>query len=195
VRSYSIASAANAENRIELTVERLPDGEVSPYLTHELQVGDLLELRGPIGGWFIWRAEQTESVQLVAGGSGIVPLMSMIRTRSAALSTAPFRLLYSIREPDTVFYRDELQSLAALDHSLSVTYVYTRAVPKNWPRPASRIDAAVIAETTWPANLSPTCYLCGPTSFVEAATGLLIAAGIRDGMIKTERFGPTGDRK
>jgi ferredoxin-NADP reductase len=133
VRSYSIASAANAENRIELTVERLPDGEVSPYLTHELQVGDLLELRGPIGGWFIWRAEQTESVQLVAGGSGIVPLMSMIRTRSAALSTAPFRLLYSIREPDTVFYRDELQSLAALDHSLSVTYVYTRAVPKNWP--------------------------------------------------------------
>jgi ferredoxin-NADP reductase len=195
VRSYSIASAANANNPIELTVERLPDGEVSPYLTQELQVGDLLELRGPIGGWFVWRAEQTEPVQLVAGGSGIVPLMAMIRSRAAAQSTAPFRLLYSVREPAAVFYRDELQALSALDHSVSLTYVYTRAIPKNWPRLAGRIDAALIAEMTWSADLLPTCYVCGPTSFVEAATGLLIAAGIRDGLIKTERFGPTGDRK
>jgi len=195
VRSYSIASAANGEKPIELTVEQLPDGEVSPYLTQELQVGDLLELRGPIGGWFVWRAEQTEPVQLVAGGSGIVPLMAMIRSRAAAQSIAPFRLLYSVREPEAVFYRDELQALSALDRSVLVTYVYTRAIPKNWPRPASRIDSALIAETTWPANLLPTCYICGPTSFVESATGLLTAAGIRDGMIKTERFGPTGDRK
>jgi len=195
VRSYSIASAANSEKRIELTVEQLPNGEVSPYLTQELEIGDLLELRGPIGGWFVWRAEQTEPVQLVAGGSGIVPLMAMIRSRAAAQSTAPFRLLYSVREPEAVFYRDELQSLSALDRSVSVMYVYTRAIPKNWPRPASRIDAALIAEATWPASLSPTCYVCGPTSFVETATGLLIAAGIDDGMIKTERFGPTGDRK
>jgi len=194
VRSYSIASAANADNRIELTVERLTDGEVSPYLTQELRVSDLLELRGPIGGWFVWRAEQTEPVQLVAGGSGIVPLMAMIRSRAAAQSTAPFRLLYSVREPDAVFYRDELKSLS-VDHSVSVAYVYTRAIPKNWPRPASRIDAALIADTTWPVNLSPTCYVCGPTSFVETATGLLIAAGIGAGTIKTERFGPTGDRK
>src|SRR5262245_28573414 len=188
VRSYSIASAANSEKRIELTVEQLPDGEVSPYLTQQLQVGDLLELRGPIGGWFVWRAEQTEPVQLVAGGSGIVPVMAMIRSRVAVQSTAPFRLLYSVREPEAVFYRDELQSLSALDRSVSVMYVYTRAIPKNWSRPASRIDAALIAEATWPASLSPTFYVCGPTSFVETATGLLIAAGIDDGMIKTERF-------
>jgi ferredoxin-NADP reductase len=195
VRSYSIASAANGEKRIELTVERLPDGEVSPYLTQELRVGDLLELRGPIGGWFVWRAEQTEPVQLVAGGSGIVPLMSMIRSRAKAGSTSPFRLLYSVREPEAVFYRDELQALSAQDSLIGITYAYTRATPKNWPRPASRIDGALIAEATWPAKLRPTCYVCGPTSFVEAATGLLIGAGNGDNMIKTERFGPTGDRK
>jgi ferredoxin-NADP reductase len=195
VRSYSIASAANGEKRIQLTVERLPDGEVSPYLTQELRVGDLLELRGPIGGWFVWRAEQTEPVQLVAGGSGIVPLMSMIRSRATASSTSQFRLLYSVREPEAVFYSDELQALAAEDPSVSITYVYTRATPKNWPRPAGRIDAALIAETAWPAKLRPTCYVCGPTSFVEAATRLLIAAGNGGNMIKTERFGPTGDQK
>src|SRR5512147_1319264 len=110
-RSYSIASAPNSERRVELTVERLPDGEVSPYLTQELAVGDRLELRGPIGGWFVWRSHQTEPIQLVAGGSGIVPLMSMIRTRVAAGSAAPFRLLYSVREPAAVFYGDELQAL------------------------------------------------------------------------------------
>ena len=195
VRSYSVASAANDEKRVELTVERLPDGEVSPYLTQELRVGDLLELRGPIGGWFVWRAQQTEPIQLVAGGSGIVPLMSMIRSRATARSAAPFRLLYSVREPEAVFYRDELQALSAQDPSVSITYAYTRATPKNWSRPAGRIDAALIAETVWPANVSPTCYLCGPTSFVETATGLLLAAGIGGDMIKTERFGPTGDRK
>jgi ferredoxin-NADP reductase len=195
VRSYSIASAANSEKRIELTVERLPDGEVSPYLTQELQVGDRLELRGPIGGWFVWRSEQTEAVQLVAGGSGIVPLMSMIRSRAEAHSTAPFRLLYSVREPEAVFYRDELQALSAQQQSISIRYVYTRATPKGWPHPAGRIDAALITEATWSADLLPTCYICGPTSFVETATGLLIAARISDNMIKTERFGPTGDRK
>jgi len=194
-RSYSIASAANAERQIELTIERLAEGEVSPYLTQELRVGDLLELRGPIGGWFVWRPEQTEPVQLVAGGSGIVPLMSMIRSRATAGSATPFRLLYSVREPEAVFYRDELQGLSTQDRLLSITYAYTRATPKNWARPAGRINAALIAETAWPANRSPTCYLCGPTSFVETATGLLIAAGIGGDMIKTERFGPTGDRK
>ena len=110
VRSYSIASAPNSERRVELTVERLPNGEVSPYLTQELAVGDRLELRGPIGGWFVWRTQQTEPIQLIAGGSGIVPLMAMIRSRASAGSTAPFRLLYSVREPGAVFYRDELQA-------------------------------------------------------------------------------------
>lgn len=195
VRSYSIASPANSEKRIELTVERLPDGEVSPYLTQKLQVGDLLEVRGPIGGWFVWRPELSEPVQLVAGGSGIVPLMSMIRSRVATKSSAPFRLLYSVRGPDAVFYRDELQALTDQDEAMTITYAYTRTTPKDWPRPAGRIDAALIAETVWPATVQPICYVCGPTSFVETATDLLIAAGVDREIIKTERFGPTGDRK
>jgi ferredoxin-NADP reductase len=121
--------------------------------------------------------------------------MSMIRSRAEAHSTAPFRLLYSVRDPEAVFYRDELQALSAQQQSVSIQYVYTRATPNGWQRPAGRIDAALIAETTWSADLLPTFYVCGPTSFVETATGLLIAARISDRMIKTERFGPTGARK
>src|SRR5262245_47746554 len=138
VRSYSIASAPNPERRVELTVERLPDGEVSPYLTKEVAVGDQLELRGPIGGWFVWRTEQKEPIQLVAGGSGIVPLMAMIRSRRSSGSTAPFRLLYSVPEPDAVLYRDELQALLNDDGSVSLTHVYTRVAPKDSPRPPGR---------------------------------------------------------
>ena len=195
VRSYSIASAPNAERRVELTVERLPDGEVSPYLTQEIAVSDRLELRGPIGGWFVWCAQQTEPIQLVAGGSGIVPLMAMVRSRALARSTAPFRLLYSVRDPQAVFYRKELQELSDHDRSVKLTYAYTRVAPKDWPRPPGRIDAALIANTTWPSNLVPTCYVCGPTSFVESVTGLLSASGNSSNKIRTERFGPTGDRK
>jgi ferredoxin-NADP reductase len=195
VRSYSIASAPNSEGRVELTVERLPDGEVSPYLTQEVAIGDPLELRGPIGGWFVWCSEQTEPIQLVAGGSGIVPLMAMIRSRAAVGSGAPFRLLYSVREPGAAFYRKELQALSDQDHSLSLTYAYTRVTPKGWPRPPSRIDTALIANTTWPTKLVPTCYVCGPTSFVESVTCFLTASGNSPDKIKTERFGPTGDRK
>jgi len=195
VRSYSIASAPNSEKRVELTVERLPKGEVSPYLTQEVAVGDHLELRGPIGGWFVWRAQQTEPIQLIAGGSGIVPLMAMIRSRVSAGSAVPFRLLYSVREPGAVFYRDELEVLAHRDDSVSIDYAYTRAAPKDWPRRPGRIDAALIANTTWPSNLVPTFYVCGPTSFVESASDFLSAAGNNPDRIKTERFGPTGDRK
>jgi len=195
VRSYSIASAPNSERRVELTVERLPNGEVSPYLTQELAVGDRLELRGPIGGWFVWRTEQTEPIQLIAGGSGIVPLMAMIRSRALAGSTAPFRLLYSVREPEAVFYREELQALSDDDRSVNLTYAYTRVAPKDWPRPAGRIDAALIANTPWPSKLVPTCYVCGPTSFVESASRLLTASGNAPEKIRTERFGPTGERQ
>jgi ferredoxin-NADP reductase len=195
VRSYSIVSAPNSERRVELTVERLPKGEVSPYLTQEVAVSDRLELRGPIGGWFVWRTQQTEPIQLIAGGSGIVPLMSMIRSRASAGSTAPFRLLYSVREPRAVFYRDELQALSDKDHSLIVTYVYTRVAPIDSPRPPGRIDAALIANTTWPSNITPTCYVCGPTPFVESLAGFLSASGNSPNKIRTERFGPTGDRK
>jgi ferredoxin-NADP reductase len=193
-RSYSIASAPNSENRLEITVERLPNGEVSPYLTQELSVGDRLELRGPIGGWFVWRPEQIEPIQLIAGGSGIVPLMAMIRSRASSGSGAPFRLLYSVREPASVFYREELRTLA--DRGIvPITHAYTRAVPQDWPLPPGRINADLIANATWPSTISPTCYICGPASFVEHASGLLTVSGHSAQRIRTERFGPTGDRR
>jgi ferredoxin-NADP reductase len=195
VRSYSLASAPNSEGHVQITVERLPNGEVSPYLTQEVMLGDRLELRGPIGGWFVWRSQQMEPIQLIAGGSGIVPLMAMIRARVSVGSPAPFRLLYSVRDPAAVFYHDELRSLSELGDSVVVTYAYTRAVPKDWARPPGRIDATLIASTVWPADLVPTCYVCGPTSFVETVADLLIATGIKRDNIRTERFGPTGDRK
>jgi ferredoxin-NADP reductase len=119
----------------------------------------------------------------------------MIRSRALAGSTAQFRLLYSVREPGAVFYRDELQTLSDQDHSVGLTYAYTRATPKDWPRPPGRIDAALIANTSWPATVSPTCYVCGPTSFVESVAGLLIASGNSADKIKTERFGPTGEKQ
>jgi len=195
VRSYSIASAPGAERRIELSVERLPDGEVSPYLTQDLSVGDRVELRGPIGGWFVWREDQTEPVQLIAGGSGIVPLIAMIRSRATARSPGPFRLLYSVRHPASVWYRDELRALSADQHGVAVTYVYTRTTPPNFPRPPGRVDAMLVAEASWPPAVVPTCYVCGPTPFVELVAGLLTAAGHPPDRIRTERFGPTGGRR
>ena len=128
-RSYSIASAPNPDGRVELTVERLPNGEVSPYLTQEVMVGDELELRGPIGRWFVWQSDQMEPIQLVAGGSGVVPLMAMLRSRNSASSAARFRLLYSVREPGAVFYRDELRALSDHGDSVIVSYAYTRVTP------------------------------------------------------------------
>ena len=195
VRSYSIASAPNSEKRVEITVERLPQGEVSPYLTQDVGVGDRLELRGPIGGWFVWRAQQTEPIQLIAGGSGIVPLMSMIRSRASAGSTAPFRLLYSVREPAAILYRDELEKRSNQDRAVMLAYAYTRLAPKDWPRPPGRIDAALIANAAWPSNLAPTCYVCGPAPFVEIAASFLSACGNDPNRIKTERFGPSGGQK
>lgn len=195
VRSYSMASAQNSLGRVDITVERLRNGEVSPYLTRELAVNDLLELRGPIGGWFVWRTEQTEPIQLIAGGSGIVPLMAMIRSRASVGSTAPFRLLYSVREPEAVFYRDELQAAPEHERPVIVTYAYTRTVPKGWPRPPARINAALLERAAWPANLEPTYYICGPTPFVETVANLLTALCSDRDKIRTERFGPTGDRQ
>jgi ferredoxin-NADP reductase len=192
VRSYSIASAPRADRRLELSVERLPGGEVSPYLTQDLAIGDHVEFRGPIGGWFVWHENQAEPIQLVAGGSGIVPLIAMIRSRAAVRSVAPFRLLYSVRNPDSVWYRDELQMLSADD--IGVTFVYTRSTPLNWPRQPGRIDATLVADASWPSTFSPTCYVCGPTSFVERAAGLMTALGHSPDRIRTERFGPTGDQ-
>ena len=193
VRDYSIASAPRADGRIELSIERLPDGEVSPYLTQNLAIGDVLEVRGPIGGWFVWREGQVEPIQLIAGGSGIAPLMAMIRSRAAAPSTAPFRLLYSVRGPDRVWYGDELRALAV--GSIGITFVYTRTAPPDWSRPPGRIDATLLAEAAWASTFSPTCYVCGPTSFVEHVAELLVNAGHDPDRIRTERFGPTGTQR
>jgi ferredoxin-NADP reductase len=187
-RSYSIASAPEA-GRVELTVQRVPDGEVSPYLVDDLLVGDAVEVRGPVGGWFVWRPEQTEPVLLVAGGSGVVPLMSMIRVRGVVGSRAPFRLLYSVRDPADRLYGSELDRGAP---GLDTTWIYTRGAPDDWARPAGRLVPADLARWGWPADFEPTCYVCGPTGFVEAAAGMLVALGHHPDRIRTERFGPSG---
>jgi ferredoxin-NADP reductase len=191
VRSYSIGSAPGGE-RLELTVEEIEDGEVSAYLSETIEPGDRIELRGPIGGWFVWRPSSPGPVQLVAGGSGIVPLMAMIRTRAQARVTAPFRLLYSLRTPDAAIYAAELRRRATEDAGLEVTYAYTRAAPPNWPRPAKRIDRDLIASAAIPAAENPACFVCGPTAFVESVADLLAATGHDTSRIKTERFGPSG---
>ena len=190
-RSYSIASAPDG-SRLELTVERLADGEVSPYLTDELRPGNLLELRGPIGGWFVWRPGDTDPVLLLGGGSGVVPLMAMIRTRIANGSTTPMRLLYSTRTPDTVLYGDELCRLAEREPQLDVELVYTRRAPEGREGRVGRLDAARLATLAWPPADRPASFVCGPTGFVEAVADLLVEQGYAPEQIKTERFGPTG---
>jgi ferredoxin-NADP reductase len=191
-RSYSIASAPDADE-IELTVQRLADGEVSPYLTQLLAAGYLLELRGPIGGWFVWEPAPAP-VLLVAGGSGIVPLMAMIRARAATGTHAPFRLVYSVRGPADALYRDELAEREAHDDGFQMAYVYTRTAPPGWPGRPGRIGAGVLAAPGWAPDRRPAVFACGPTGFVEAAANLLVGAGHDPSTIKTERFGPSGGR-
>jgi len=190
-RSYSIASAWPADGRVELTVQRVPDGEVSEYLTDTLAVGDPIELRGPVGGWFVWRAAQTAPVLLVAGGSGVVPLMAMIRARGAARGRQPFRLVYSVRSPADACYPDELARRVRDDPGLDVRYVYTRATPPGWPEPPKRLGVATLNTYGWPPDFGPDCFVCGPTSFVETAADILVALGHNPTKIKTERFGGT----
>jgi ferredoxin-NADP reductase len=189
-RSYSIASAPE-DPRLALTVERLDDGEVSPYLVGELRPGDRLELRGPIGGYFIWEGDGPP-VLLIGGGSGIVPLMSMIRHRQAVGSATPMRLLYSSRSFDDVIYRDELERLTAAGEGLAVHHTLTRSQPAGWTGYARRLDRQMIADVAWPRRDSPAVFICGPTSFVEAAAELLVETGYDPRWIKTERFGATG---
>jgi len=190
-RSYSIASAPE-EEMVELVVDRLDDGEVSPYLTDELRSGDKLELRGPIGGWFTWEAEEGGPLLLVGGGSGVAPLMAMIRHRAASGSEASCRLLYSSRSYEEIIYREELETLAARDASLEVFHTLTRSRPPDWTGYARRIDAEMLREVSWPANENPLPFVCGPTSFVEEAADALVGMGHDPRRVKTERFGPTG---
>jgi ferredoxin-NADP reductase len=188
-RSYSIASAPE-DPRLQITVERLEDGEVSPYLVGEVRVGDKIELRGPIGGYFVWKAASTTPLLLVAGGSGVVPLMAMIRHRSAAGSKVPTRLLYSSRNAEDIIYKEELDRLAS--SGVEVAHTLTRAQPSSWKGYARRIDRDMVREVAWPKEQSPMVFICGPTSFVESAAGLLVDLGYDPLQIKTERFGATG---
>jgi ferredoxin-NADP reductase len=189
-RLYSIASAPEAEV-LALTVERIADGEVSPYLVSEARAGDRLELRGPIGGHFVWTAALGGPLFLVAGGSGVVPLMAMLRHRAAAGSTVPAVLLYSSRSLEDVIYREELARLAARGDGLRVVHTLTRTRPPGWKGEARRIDRAMLEEVGVPASERPRVFLCGPSSLVASTGHLLLELGHEPGLIKTEQFGPT----
>jgi ferredoxin-NADP reductase len=188
-RSYSIASAPDG-TRVALTIQRLEDGEVSPYLTGELRPGDQIELRGPIGGYFVWEPSEGAPLMLVAGGSGIVPLMAMIRTRATAGNDTETRLLYSARSQDDVIYRGELERLSG--DGLTVVYTLTDSQPPGWTSYTRRVDAEMLAEVGPRPTEQPRFYTCGPTPFVEAVAEALVRLGHETGAIKTERFGPTG---
>jgi ferredoxin-NADP reductase len=190
-RSYSIASSPEDE-RLVLTVDRLDDGEVSPYLTEVLMAGDKLELRGPIGGYFTWEEGDGGPLLLVGGGSGVVPLMAMLRHRAAVGGEVPVRLLYSSRSYEEIIYRKELENLAARDGSLEVNHALTRSRPEGWSGYDRRIDAEMLTEVAWPPDESPLAFVCGPTPFVEAVGSALVGLGHDPARVKTERFGATG---
>jgi ferredoxin-NADP reductase len=189
-RSYSVASAPE-DPRLALTVERIDDGEVSPYLTGELRIGDELELRGPIGGHFTWRADDDGPLLLVGGGSGLVPLMAMLRHRAARSSQVDARLLVSARSLDDALYRDELETLAAAD-GVSLHRTFTREPPPGWTGFTGRIDARMLGAVGPAPAARPRIFVCGPTAFVERADDLLVELGHDPTTIRSERFGPTG---
>jgi ferredoxin-NADP reductase len=189
-RSYSIASGPE-DTHLLLTIERLDEGEVSPYLVDELRPGDELELRGPIGGYFVWERSSGGPLLLIAGGSGVVPLRAMLRHYVASGSDAAVRLLYSARSLDEVLYRQELESLVS-DHRIAVRTALTRAWPEGWQGHRGRIRPELLREVSWPPAERPLIYICGPTGFVEAIGGQLVEAGHDPGRIRTERFGPSG---
>jgi ferredoxin-NADP reductase len=188
-RSYSIASAPH-DGRLELTIERLEDGEVSSYLVGDAQEGDQFEVRGPIGGYFVWEPTHGGPLLLVGGGSGIVPLMSMIRLREHANGVVPTRLLYSSRSLDDVIYREELERLG--ENGLDVVHTLTREQPTGWDGYARRVDREMLEEVGWEPGRMPLAYVCGPTPFVEAVASVLDELGYDRDRIRTERFGPTG---
>ena len=190
-RSYSIASAPE-NGRVELLIERLEDGEVSPYLTDELRAGDGLELRGPIGGWFAWEAREGGPLLLVAGGSGVAPLMAMIRHRQAAGNDTPIRLLFSSRSYEDIIFRKELERLAAEDETLQITHTLTRSTPPGWQGYDRRIDEEMLGEVAFSPDERPLTFVCGPTTLVETVATALVGLGHEPGRVKTERFGPTG---
>ena len=191
-RSYSIASGPEKEGEIEVTVERVMDGEVSPFLHDVAVVGDRIEVRGPIGGYFVWEPTLGGPLLLIAGGSGIVPLMAMIRHRAATASRIPTRLLYSSRAPEDIIYANELRDLEARNDGLEVLHTLTRSQPAGWTGYARRIDDAMLAEVRRPLGDAPLVYICGPTPLVEGAANGLVRIGVPAQRIRTERFGPSG---
>jgi ferredoxin-NADP reductase len=190
LRLYSIASAPETP-QVMLTVERIDDGEVSPYLTGELRPGDRFELRGPIGGYFVWNVAAGGPLLLIGGGSGVVPLMAMLRHRAATGNRVPARLLYSSRSAEDIIYRDELDRLAARDDGLRVVQTLTRQQPPGWTGGTRRIDRAMLAEMGFAPAEQPRIYICGSNSLVETVSQQLIDLGHDPRVIKTERFGPT----
>jgi ferredoxin-NADP reductase len=190
-RSYSIATPADG-GHITITVEVVEGGEVSQYLVEDLRVGDEFELRGPIGGYFVWDPATGGPLQLIAGGSGVVPLMAMTRSLAASAATIPSRLLLSTRTWDDVIYRDELERLARELSHLEIRYALTRAQPQGWTGYSRRVDPAMLREAAWPAKDRPLVFVCGPTGFVETVASTMIDIGHEPERVKTERFGPTG---
>jgi ferredoxin-NADP reductase len=188
-REYSVASAPGEP--VAITVERLDDGEVSPYLTDELRPNESLELRGPVGGYFVWGPEDGGPVLLVAGGTGIVPLRAMLRHRRQSGSDVPIRLLYSSRSLEDVIYRDELGEPTP---GIEVLHTLTREQPPGWTGYARRVDATLLGEVAWPAEQDPLAFVCGPTNFVETVASGLVGVGYAPERVKTERFGATGAR-
>ena len=191
-RSYSIASPPERIGELELTVERIPDGEVSPYLHDVLVPGDQLEVRGPIGGYFVWDVALGGPLMLIGGGSGVVPLMAMLRHRAAQHAAIPARMLYSSRTAGDVIYRDELDRLADIDRAFEVFYTFTRQPPADWTGYRRRIDATMLSEVIKPFDRRARVYVCGPTLLVEAVANVLIEMEVPTEQIRTERFGPTG---
>lgn len=190
-RSYSIASAPEAPN-LAVTIDRIDEGEVSPYLASNVAVGDRFEIRGPIGGYFVWTAALGGPLLLIAGGSGIVPLMAMLRHRSLVGSTPPTLLIHSSRTLEDIIFRGELERLAAKEDGLTVYHTLTRRQPVGWNGGSRRIDRDMLAEIGIPPAMKPRIYICGPTPLVETAARILAELGHEPGLIKTERFGPTG---
>jgi ferredoxin-NADP reductase len=190
-RSYSIASAPEAKT-VAITVERIATGEVSPYLASEVRPGDRFELRGPIGGYFVWTVANGGPLMLVAGGSGVAPLMAMLRHRAASGSSVRARLIYSSRAHEDIIYRDELARLVAAGDGLDVVHVLTRSQPAGWTGERRRIDVDMLTRLSFPPAERPLVYICGPTSLVETAARSLVTLGHDRKLIRTERFGPTG---
>jgi ferredoxin-NADP reductase len=196
-RAYSISEPVDGQ-QVSITVQEVVKGEVSPYLVEVMELGDVLEVRGPIGGWFVWSPSPDvpvgQPVLLVGGGSGVVPLMAMVRQRARLGSATPFRLVYSVRDPDQVMYADELAERAT-EEGVLVDLLHTRSAPEGSSRAPGRITAADLAvpeHASWRSGLAPRAYVCGPTGFVEHAIGLLLSLGHIDKSIRAERFGPTG---